>query len=349
MALFFTSLRRKRVGSQDLVDRAAVLTGVVTTRSNPSPPSDKASHDAPDGSNISSKREDRPCTSSRFLDLEGYHRVLHGWKREEQPRPQNLDLTDGDIQAENTNLFSPMSRHSRHSRIVSDGSEDVFEPNPPTDVYIEMEEDRNEEQRRIQANYKWNLRRQKIEHEFLRLRHLSINKSRAVGGVARLRHSVSFGDDLEIQLEQSGMRELETDLDDDESKASNQPTLMKRDRSRTMWLMGPNSNKPYGRCMSMPNKDFDDKLHSMTLPGARVPSLETHEEFKEEEEGEEDEEGEDEEEGDEEEGEEEEGGEEEGEEGVGMLGLPPKDIPNLSMEQLDWAETDNDDLDDLDD
>ena len=298
----------------------------------------------------------RSRPSSQFLEI-GYHCVMHDfpWKMEELF--QDLDAPDGDAQPDGSNLFSPMSRRSR---LVSDGSEDVFEPDPISEMMmIEMEEDRNEEHRRIQANYKWNLRRQKIENEFLRLRHLSINRHRAAERGTRLRHSVSFGDDLEIQLEKSGMRGLEKDSDEEVEGGSvgngrsggggnlEEDPLgpMKRERSLTAWSMGNLPTKPYGRTMSMPSKDFDHILSRTNAlgAGAQVPSLATHQEFTEEEEEEEGE-------GDggirrEREGVEEEEGDEEGE--AGMLGLPPKDVPNLSMDQLDqeWAEPDLDDID----
>lgn len=315
---------------------AAMLTSVVMRKDQ-----HRGASSEPDGSPHNNKREtlrklnhSRP--SSQFLDC-GYHYLLYDfpWKRDDLLAEEDADC--GLQLSESINPFSPISRRSR---MISDGSEDVFEPcDPLADMMIVMEEDSNEEQRRIQANLKWNLRRQKIENEFLRLRHLSINKSRAAG-VARLRHSVSFGDDLEIQLEQSGMRDLEKEGDDFDSgsKSAEPPVVIKRDRSLTTWnssLGGANLNKPYGRSMSMPSKDFEERLG----PGfscVQVPSLETHEEFVEEEE--------------EEEGErrreEEEEEEEEVEGTAGMLGLPPKDVPNLSM---DWTETDNEvDNDEID-
>ncbi len=315
---------------QQSVDHpAAMLTSVVMRRDLCKPADFKANEAAleEDIDGIASKREalkklKQARPSSQFLER-GFHYIMHDfpWNNKELMM-QDTDMIDGELQDENPTIFSPMSHRSR---IVSDGSEDVFEP-PLTEMMIKMEEDQNEEARRIHANLKWNLRRQKIENEFWRLRHLSINRSRAAGGVARLRHSVSFGDDLEIQLEQSGMRVLEKEAEMNvggaEGGATDSDQIQARKRSRTTMTLGRiNPNKPYGRSMSMPSKDFDDNLppplHSRG-GGGIPPSLETHkEEFIEEEE--------------------EEGGE--GEEG--MLGLPPKDIPNISMEQLDWPETDN--------
>lgn len=304
-------------------NQSVMLTNVIHRRPA------KLDIDAPDGP-TQHKREalkklTRSRPSSQFLDS-GYHYVMHDfpWKRDELMAEVMGDLTDGGG-LEEPNLFSPMSHH-RESRLASDGSEDVFEPDPLSLSemqchMIDMEEDRNEEQRRLQANYKWNLRRQKIENEFLRLRHLSINRSRAAGG-KRLRHSVSFGDDLEIQLEQSRMRDLENGLEGDKKTTSMDIPTMR---------INP-AGKSYQRTMSMPSKDFDEHLTRATFPRHKVPSLETHREFVEEEEEEE------------EEGELEEEEEVDGE--AGMLGLPPKDIPNISMEQLDWnEETDIDEID----
>ncbi len=295
---------------RETVDHPTAMLTNVVTRKDPCKANGKTSRENKKEF-LRNLTETKP--SSQFLE-NGYHYIMHDfpWKREELMH--DLDLIDGPSGAPTSNLYSPMS--VRGSRIISDGSEDVFEAEQAvSEVMIDMEEDRNEEQRRLQANLKWNLRRQKIENEFLRLRHLSINKSRASGGM-RLRHSVSFGDDLEIQLENSGLRNLEAD-GEERVKESLDPSLTKRSMT-----LGSKS-KPFIRSMSTPSKGVDDHLngHSST-----VPKLETHVEFTEEEEGEEE-------------------GEEE--EVVGMLGLPPKDVPNVgfSMEQLDWTETDNDEVD----
>ena len=318
---------------------AAMLTNVVMRR-DPCRANSKAMLAEEEIDGLVSKREalrqlKKARPSSQFLE-NGFHYIIHDfpWNKKDELL-QDMETIDGELQDE-TILFSPMSRRSR---LPSDGSEDVFEP-PLTEMMINMEEDQNEEARRIHANLKWNLRRQKIENEFWRLRHLSINRSRAAGGVARLRHSVSFGDDLEIQLEQSGMRELEKEAEENVSKAegggatasghthhhrTSTATMAARKRSNVTMTLGRNPNKPYVRSMSMPSKDFPDELPAVPHPrtGAGVPpSLETHEEEELVEEGEDEVDGEvcDEEE---------------------MLGLPPKDIPNMSMEQLDWTETDD--------
>lgn len=302
-------------------------------------------HGSPDGVDIKQpedgrkemlKKLSRARPSSQFLDA-GYHLVLHDfpWKRDELMR--DLDTTDGDDQnfgvagttssgaaGGSSALFSPTSRRSR---IVSDGSEDVFEPDAGvSDVTINMEEERNEEQRRMQANLKWNLRRQKIEQEINRLRHYSINRSRAAaaGGAAMLRHSVSFGDDLETQLESSRMRALEEVDEEDETEEEEFALGTERAREKAMHVslskrsmtLGARSNttKTFIRSMSMPGKDMEE-ITKPCFPSLNSSHLQTYEEEEEEVD----------------------------EERVGRLGLPPKDVPmNLSVEQLeDWEETDD--------
>lgn len=255
--------------------------------------------------------------SATFVES-GFHYVMRDFPWKMEALLSDLDETDGEVpQGSSSVPYSPLSRRSR---IVSDGSEDVFEPNPMpsiTEVMIDMEEDINEEQRRIQANLKWQLRRQGMEREFMRLRHLSINRSRAAGGGARLRHSVSFGDDLEMKLEGSGRHDEENKRETNETEQSFSLG------QRSMTLGSKPRKKPFIRSMSMPGKDMDERIH-LTRP----PKLDTHkesievlEERLEEEEDEEEEEV--------------------------MLGLPPKDIPNVSMEHLScWSdETNKDEVD----
>lgn len=312
-------------------------------------------HSSPDGIEIKQPDDDKKETlrklsrvrpSSQFLDS-GYHFVDHDfpWKREELMR--DLDATDGGDNAfidpgaasagasgANSILFSPVSRRSR---IVSDGSEDVFEPETGiADVTIDMQEDRNEEQRRMQANLKWNLRRQKIEQEINRIRHYSINKSRALaaGGAMRLRHSVSFGDDLEIQLETSQLRSLE-EVDEEAETEEEEVVVLRTERTREKMMhpslnkksftLGPRSNisKAF-RSMSTPVKDVEE----IGRPSIQIhPSqLQTYKEDDEEEDDDDEEEDE--------------------EERVGCLGLPPKDVPmNLSTEKLEGWTDDNNEVD----
>ena len=265
--------------------------------------------------------------SSQFLDA-GYHYVLNDfpWKREEHMRDFETDECDqiiagATISASTSRVSSMLFPQTlRQSRVFSDGSEDVFEPESGVDVSINMEEEMNEEQRRMQANLKWNLRRLKIDQEINRLRHYSINKSRAAGSSARFRHSVSFGDDLEIQLESSRMRVLE-DVAEEEGEMDEVDAIMGAEQKslelaslghRSLTL-GAKSNisKTFIRSMSMPGKDMGELLK----PSLRSKLPYTHT-YKEDEEA--------------------------GEEQVGRLGLPPKDIPfNLSTKQLeDLIETD---------
>ena len=290
-------------------------------------------HASPDGACSSEdgrknllRRLSRTQPSLNFLDT-GYHFVLHDfpWKREELLR--EVEATDGEDAVFNTgtgpqvfstaqasSLFSPISKHSR---MASDGSEDVFEPeNIISDIAINLDEDQNEEQRRIQANLKWNVRRQKIEQEINRLRHFSINKSRAVaGGGPRLRHSVSFGDDLEIQLESSGMRALvEEDEDEEDSEEDSlQMTRLSRNRNsnhsyKKSLTLGARAAKPFQRAVSMPGEDMEGILKKECFPVMKPSELQAYSE-EEEDELEEEDKG------------------EEGMERVGRLALPPKDVP----------------------
>lgn len=287
---------------------------------------------ADDDGNGVLNRSSHAYPSLQFLDV-GYHYVLNDfpWKREELMR--DLEADEGDkicstatpvsatTSRGNSMLFS---QFSRRSRIVSDGSEDVFEMEPGmSDVALSMEEELNDEQRRMQANLKWNLRRQKIEQEINRLRHYSINKSLAVaGGPTRFRHSVSFGDDLEIQLESSRMRVLE-EVEEEEGETEQVEVVGVEGRVREKsfvgkrpMTLGPKSNitKTFIRSISMPGKDMNELLKPTSLP-LEVPSLQTYIEEEEEED----------------------------EERVGRLGLPPKDIPmNLSGED-DWVPPTGDD------
>jgi len=300
-------------------------------------------HASPDGKCSSEdcrrnllKRLSRTQPSLNFLDA-GYHFVLHDfpWKREELLR--EVEATDGGDAvfgnstgpqtlsiAPPSSLFSPISKHSR---LASDGSEDVFESeNIISDIAINMDEDQNEEQRRIQANLKWNLRRQKIEQEINRLRHFSINKSRAAaGGGARLRHSVSFGDDLEIQLETSRMRALEEEDEDEEDSEEDSLQMTRSNRNRISnhsykksLALGARAAKPFQRALSMPGEDMEGSSKECfpVMKSSELPP------YSEEEEPE----------------------EEEGREGmdiVGRLALPPKDVPKTaSLDIHEWEGTD---------
>lgn len=102
-----------------------------------------------------------------------------------------MEVTDG-LDGGEPNLFSPISSSSRRSRLVSDGSENVFE----APEFISMsDEEHDEDIRRKQAEQKWEARRLKIEVEIRRLREANIHRK------AAQRHSIaSFGDDLEDQV-----------------------------------------------------------------------------------------------------------------------------------------------------
>ena len=138
--------------------------------------------------------------SEGFLLDQGRHEVFHDFirpietRRESQYQPADEDQPEsGGINFRNSIHFNnmPSSRlSSEHSEAHTPGitSEGV--------QVINMEEEEDEERRRFQAHKKWNERRRQIEAEFQRLRHFSIQQQRA----GRMRHSVSFGDDLEIQV-----------------------------------------------------------------------------------------------------------------------------------------------------
>lgn len=303
----------------------------------------KGGHSSPDAGFISPedgkknllRKLSRAQPSLNFLDT-GYHFVLHDfpWARDELLREvEDTDGGDGVFAstgaqthstAQQSCLFSPTSRHSR---IASDGSEDVFESeNIISDIALNMEEEQNEEQRRLQANLKWNLRRQKIEQEINRLRHYSINRSRAAaaGGPARLRHSVSFGDDLEIQLESSGLRALEEeDEDEDNSEEEGgrkRNSLVSRNRNqnkKSFTLGAKGSGMNFHRASSMPGEDMEGKR---CFPVMKASELAAYAEDEDEEDEERD--------GD--------------TQIVGRLGLPPKDVPmNSSLDQIqEWEGND---------
>ncbi len=137
--------------------------------------------------------------SEGFLLDQGRHEVFHDFirpmpiERESRYQPTDDEQPDsGGVDFRNSVHFNmPPSRlSSEHSEAHTPGaaSEGV--------QVINMEEEEDEERRRFQAHKKWNDRRRQIEAEFQRLRHFSIQQQRA----GRMRHSVSFGDDLEIQV-----------------------------------------------------------------------------------------------------------------------------------------------------
>ena len=138
--------------------------------------------------------------SEGFLLDQGRHEVFHDFirpietQRESRYQPADDDQPDtGGIDFRNSVHFNmpPSSRlSSEHSEAHTPGA------NSEAIQVITMEEEEDEERRRFQAHKKWNERRRQIEAEFQRLRHFSIQQQRA----GRMRHSVSFGDDLEIQV-----------------------------------------------------------------------------------------------------------------------------------------------------
>lgn len=147
--------------------------------------------------------------------------------------------------------FAPTVGGAR-GRVPSDGSDDVFFSDPVEIINMEGGED--DEVRRKHANQKWNERRRQIEAEFQRLRHLSINHRRA----GRIRHSMSFGDDLEIQLTRGDQRSTHGD-----SKRRIQSSFVP---------------PVYERSASVPLRMNAPDYHGITQP-----TLETYDEIEEEE------------------------------------------------------------------
>ena len=138
--------------------------------------------------------------SEGFLDQGCRHEVFHDFirpiereNRYQSKEEEQIDGVDvGTIRGSSSVHFNvPPSRLSSvHSDVPTPGA-----ASETVEVII-MEEEEDEERRRSQAHKKWNERRRQIEAEFQRLRHFSIQQQRA----GRMRHSVSFGDDLEIQV-----------------------------------------------------------------------------------------------------------------------------------------------------
>ncbi len=135
--------------------------------------------------------------SEGFLLDQGRHEVFHDFIRPTE-RENRYHSADED-QPENGGIDFRSSVHFNlpPSRLSSEHSE-AHTPGANSEgvQVITMEEEEDEERRRFQAHKKWNERRRQIEAEFQRLRHFSIQQQRA----GRMRHSVSFGDDLEIQV-----------------------------------------------------------------------------------------------------------------------------------------------------
>ena len=136
--------------------------------------------------------------SEGFLE-EGKHEVFHEFVR---PSGRDDQYTiaggPGEDQPDSGGIGVRASVHFNlpPSRLSSAEHSEVFSPVSDGVEVINMEEEEDEEMRRLHAHKKWNERRRQIEAEFQRLRHFSIQQQRA----GRMRHSVSFGDDLEVQV-----------------------------------------------------------------------------------------------------------------------------------------------------
>ena len=269
----------------------------------------------------------RTRPSSQFLDV-GYHRVLNDfpWKKKDSLRDQDHDVKDRKPSTRQPSLSIGttgggmyLSQISQRSRIPSDESEDVFEPEDMNTVTM-MEEEANDEQRRIQANLKWNQRRLKIEEEINRIRRYSVNRSptrpsrHSTHWNPHYRHSMSFGDNLKMKLdrmrdleevdeENDEVHEVDTESGGNDRITLSKPPLAQRVKSNT------STNALFSRSLSTGNVLKMGKL-------SVVPSsLDIHEE-------------------------------EEGEEGMEQVELPRSDIPLNTLAQLEGFLKETNELDD---
>lgn len=256
--------------------------------------------------------------SEGFLD-QGKHEVFHQFirpservdpyiasvpiKGEEQPDSGSVV---GMVRGSSSVHFNvPPSRlPSEHSDVLSPG---VVNGGDQVEV-ITMEEEQDEERRRQHAQKKWNERRRQIEAEFQRLRHFSIQQQRA----GRMRHSVSFGDDLEVQVA-CGTEFVRTSSNGSKKRNFSAATSSTEPGVRTASPFSSNRNSmpithQLERSLSMPMRQPNQDGY----PGRRQPKLETYEEEDEEDDDVFDD--------------------------NELMGLPPKDIPcrrmSSSPEQL---------------
>ena len=253
------------------------------------------------------EQQDTMSGSEGFLD-QGKHEVFHHFQRhiqrEEQYAPvEGEDQPDtGGIRGSSSVHFNlPPSRLSsvEHGEVLSPG---VISGSEAVEVInMDEAEQLDEDMRRLRAQKKWNDRRRQIEAEFQRLRHFSIQQQRA----GRMRHSVSFGDDLEVQVA-CGTEFVRTSSNG--SKTRNFSTVTSGVETGVRTVAAHNRNSvpvmhQLERSRSMPMRQPNEEGY----PGRRQPKLETYEE--EEEEDENDDVFDD----------------------NMLMGLPPKDIPCRAM------------------
>ena len=281
------------------------------------------------------EQQDTMSGSEGFLD-QGRHEVFHQFvrpiQREEQYAPVLVEGEDqpdtGGVRGSSSVHFNiPPSRLSsvEHGEVLSPG---VVSGNEGVEVInMDEEEQLDEEMRRFHAHKKWNDRRRQIEAEFQRLRHFSIQQQRA----GRMRHSVSFGDDLEVQVA-CGTEFVRTSSNG--SKTRNFSTVMSGTES-----VGRTTGAPFAlnrnsvpvmhqleRSRSMPMRQPNEEGY----PGRRQPKLETYEEEEEEE------------------------NDDVFDDNI-LMGLPPKDIPcramsnsteqlpSLNMDEIPFTDVHNND------
>ena len=262
------------------------------------------------------EQQDTLSGSEGFLD-QGKHRVCHRYMVPNE-REDPYVLMEGEDQPDSGGVRGSSSVHFNlpPSRLSSDHS-DVLSPgvlSGTNDVeVINMEQEQDDERRRFQAHKKWNERRRQIEAEFQRLRHFSIQQQRA----GRMRHSVSFGDDLEVQVacgtefvrtSSNGRKErnfstMTSGGGEPGVRGSGSPFLVNRNSVPVMHQLE--------RSHSMPMRHPNQEGH----PGRRQPKLETYEEEDEDDDDNDD----------------------VFDDNI-LMGLPPKDIPcralSSSSEQL---------------
>ena len=250
--------------------------------------------------------------SEGFID-QGKHEVFHHFMRPSE-REEPYVAIEGDDQPDSGggmrgsssvhfNLPPTRQLSAEHSDVLSPGvvGGDGVE-------VITMEDEQDEEMRRFHAHKKWNERRRQIEAEFQRLRHFSIQQQRA----GRMRHSVSFGDDLETQVVY-GTEFVRTSSNgnkkrnfsaapggriDPEGRGVGSPRMLARNSVAVMHQLERSHSMP----MRQPNQEG--------YPGRRQPKLETYEE------------------------EEEDDDDDVFDDNI-MMGLPPKDIPCRAMSNSD--------------
>ena len=190
--------------------------------------------------------------SPEFLE-QGEHVVFHTfpWERS----AGEVEATDGGYMVPTSTPMSPKKGDGR--RVQPDSKEIDL-----NSEVIEMEE-RDEEERRRIADWKWEQRRKKMETEFLRLKHYS----RTVDRVRNITSVTLCDGDIELQLQHQS-----------DAASGNQNRRIRSSKSTLQHSSrGPPAPQPtstigYNRSFSVPAHRGRD---------TRVPLLETHKEEEE--------------------------------------------------------------------